>query len=354
MNSVISKINQTSNEILKYKFKNDNISANKTNKITNSKHTRHKNYIRICLEPTSNMNNSIEKNQSANTISNLEQSSIHNRLKKIKKNIKLPIDYSNTNYISRNKKKAMISIKDSKDTRKESIKKNMGNYSMTKSINNFNFNIKNNSSLNIILNDIGKLNKNEKHNYIKIVQNNITNKDINKIINSVNLTYEKKNSNKKIIIKKSNNNLNKINDIASKTFEKIQMNKFKINEPRRLNISGKILSNNLKDIYQKETKENNTINNNNRYNPIFKRSRYIKENNFSLNPLSLLSLNKSSNFEQCGYKNKSDMKTINTIQKLKNIIKSNNKIIAKKTSRNYLKSNNKSINISYILNPYYI
>ena len=237
----------------------------------------------------------------------------------------------------------MISIKDSKDTRKESIKKNMGNYSMTKSINNFNFNIKNNSSLNIILNDIGKLNKNEKHNYIKIVQNNITNKDINKIINSVNLTYEKKNSNKKIIIKKSNNNLNKINDIASKTFEKIQMNKFKINES-----SGKILSNNLKDIYQNNRKESNSINNNKRYNPIFKRSRYIKENNFSLNPLSLLSLNKSSNFEQIGYKNNSDMKTINTMHKLKNIIKSNNKIIAKKTSRNYLKSNNTSINISYI------
>ena len=42
------------------------------------------------------------------------------------------------------------------------------------------------------------------------------------------------------------------------------------------------------------------------------------------------------------------MKTINTMQKLKNIIRSNNNIIAKKTSRNYLKSNNKSINISYI------
>ena len=118
VNSVGSKINQTSNEILKYKFKKDNILKNKINIITNSKHTRHKNYVRICLEPTSNMNNSIEKNQSANTISNLEQSSIHNRLKKIKKNNKLPIDYSNTNYISRNKKKAMISIKDSKDTRK--------------------------------------------------------------------------------------------------------------------------------------------------------------------------------------------------------------------------------------------
>ena len=94
----------------------------------------------------------------------------------------------------------------------------MGNYSMTDSINNFNFNIKNNSSLNIILNDIGKLNKNEKPNYIKIVQNNITNKDINMIINSDNLTYEKKNNNKKNINAKSNNNLNKINDIASKTF----------------------------------------------------------------------------------------------------------------------------------------
>jgi len=118
INSVISKINQTSNEILKYKFKNDNISANKTNKITNSKHTRHKNYIRICLESPSNINNSIEKNQSANTISNLTQSYTHNGWKKTKKNIKLPINYSNTNYISRNKKKAMISIKDSKDTKK--------------------------------------------------------------------------------------------------------------------------------------------------------------------------------------------------------------------------------------------
>ncbi len=169
----------------------------------------------------------------------------------------------------------MISIKDSKDTRKESIKKNMGNYSMTKSINNFNFNIKNNSSLNIILNDIGKINKNEKPNYIKIVQNNITNKDINMITNPDNLTYKKKNSNKKIIIKKSNNNLNKTNDITPKNFEKIQMNKFKINEPRRLNISGKILSNNLKNIYQKNNKESNTINYNNRYNPIFKRSKDI-------------------------------------------------------------------------------
>jgi len=36
------------------------------------------------------------------------------------------------------------------------------------------------------------------------------------------------------------------------------------------------------------------------------------------------------------------MKTINTVKKLKN------NIIAKKTSRNCLKSNNKSINISYI------
>ena len=91
--------------ILKYKFKKDNILTNKTNIITNPKHTRHKNYIRICLESTSNINNSIEKNQSANTISNLEQSYSHNELKKIKKNIKLPINYSNTNYISRNKKK---------------------------------------------------------------------------------------------------------------------------------------------------------------------------------------------------------------------------------------------------------
>ena len=107
------------------------------------------------------------------------------------------------------------------------------------------------------------------------MQNNITNKDINKIINSVNLTYEKKNSNKKIIIKKSNNNLNKTNNIASKTFEKISMDKFKINEPRHLNISGKILSNNLKDIYQSNRKESNTINNKNRYNPIFKRSKDI-------------------------------------------------------------------------------
>ena len=156
------------------------------------------------------------------------------------------------------------------------------------------------------------------------------------IINSDNLTYKKKNSNKKIIIKKSNNNLNKINDIASKTFEKTKMNKFKINES-----SGKILSNNLKDIYQNNRKESNSINNNKRYNPIFKRSRYIKENNFSLNPLPLLSLIKSSNFEQIGYKNKSDMKTINTMQKLKNIIKPNNNIIARKASRNYMKNINK-------------
>ena len=83
VNSVGSKINQTSNEILKYKFKNDNILTNKTNIITNPKHTRHKNYIRICLESTSNINNSIEKNQSANTISNLEQSYTHNGWKKI-------------------------------------------------------------------------------------------------------------------------------------------------------------------------------------------------------------------------------------------------------------------------------
>jgi len=169
----------------------------------------------------------------------------------------------------------MISTKYSKYNIKELTKKYMNNYSMTKSINNFNFNIKNNSSLNIILNDIGKLNKNEKLNFIKIVQNNITNKDINMIINSDNLTYKKKNSNKKIIIKKSNNNLNKTNNIASKTFEKISMDKFKINEPRHLNISGKILSNNLKDIYQSNRKESNTINNKNRYNPIFKRSKDI-------------------------------------------------------------------------------
>ena len=169
----------------------------------------------------------------------------------------------------------MISTKYSKYNIKELTKKYMNNYSMTKSINNFNFNIKNNSSLNMILNDIGKLNKNEKPNYIKIVQNNITNKDINMIINSDNLTYKKKNSNKKIIIKKSNNNLNKTNNIASKTFEKISMDKFKINEPRHLNISGKILSNNLKDIYQKNKNESNTINNNNSYNPIFKRSKDI-------------------------------------------------------------------------------
>ena len=138
------------------------------------------------------------------------------------------------------------------------------------------------------------------------------------IINSDNLTYEKKNNNKKNINAKSNNNLNKINDIASKTFEEMQINKFKINEPRRLNISRKILSNNLKNIHQKDTKENNTINNN-RYNPIFKRSRYIQENNFSLNPLSLFKLNKSSNFNIKGYKNNSDMKNINTMQKLKYI-----------------------------------
>ena len=105
VNSVGSKINQTSNEILKYKFKKDNILTNKTNIITNPKHTRHKNYIRICLESSSNMNNSIEKNQSANTISNIEQSYTHNGWKKTKKNIELPINYSNTNYISRNKKK---------------------------------------------------------------------------------------------------------------------------------------------------------------------------------------------------------------------------------------------------------
>ena len=67
VNSVRSKINQTSNEIIKYKFKNDNILANKTC-ITNSRHTRHKNHIIICLESSSNMNNSIEKKQSANTI----------------------------------------------------------------------------------------------------------------------------------------------------------------------------------------------------------------------------------------------------------------------------------------------
>ena len=104
LNSVSSKINQTSNEILKYKFKKDNILTNKTNIITNHKHTRHKKYIRICLESTSNMNNSIEKNQSTNTISNLAESYTHNGWKKIKKNIELPINYSNTNYISRNKK----------------------------------------------------------------------------------------------------------------------------------------------------------------------------------------------------------------------------------------------------------
>ena len=68
VNSVSSKINQTSNEILNNKFKKDNILKNKTNIITNPKHTRHKNYIRICLESPSNINNSIEKNQSANTI----------------------------------------------------------------------------------------------------------------------------------------------------------------------------------------------------------------------------------------------------------------------------------------------
>ena len=67
--------------------------------------------------------------------------------------------------------------------------------------------------------------------------------------------------------------MNKTNDIASKTFEKIQMNKFKINKSSHLNISGKILSNNLKDIFQNNRKESNTNNNNNnRYNPIFKRS----------------------------------------------------------------------------------
>ena len=85
VNSVRSKINLTSNDTLKYKFKKDNILTNKTNIITNSKHTRHKNYIRICLESSSNINNSIEKNQSANTISNLAVSYTHNGWKKIKK-----------------------------------------------------------------------------------------------------------------------------------------------------------------------------------------------------------------------------------------------------------------------------
>ena len=184
------------------------------------------------------------------------------------------------------------------------------------------------------------------------------------IINSDNLTYEKKTNNKKIINAKSNNNLNKINDIASKTFEKTKINKFKKNEPRHLNISGKILSNNLKDFYPKNKKESNTINNNYRYNPIFKRSRYIHENNFNLNPLSLLNINKSSTNNKIGHKNNSDMNIINTMTRLKNVIRPNNNIIARKASRNYMKNINKynsktniksrgnqfntSINISYI------
>ena len=372
LNSYKSIINQTSNDILSYKYKNDNIFANK---ITKSKLNHHKNYRILCLESASN-NNSIEKKLSSNTSSNLVQSYVLNSRNKIKKHIRIPLTSTNSNYMNLNKRKIMISTNDSRGTRKGSPKKNLISYTTTDSNNNINS--KNNSSLNIVLNNIGRANKDKNPKYIKIVQNNITSRDINMIINSNNLFNIKKNDNKKHItnkkyskqtikvdlndillkrklkklnygkifqikqrlIKNNNSNLNKTNDIAFKTIEKNPMNRIRINERRHLGIVGKILSNNLKDIYSSYMKKSHTINtnNNNRYNQSVRRQRRIQENNLPLNLNSILNLNKSSNSNsnKLRYKNNTDMKN-NTKQRIKNVIRLNNN-----NNKNPIKNNNNS------------
>ena len=329
---------------------NDDISNKK--RIIKSILEQDKKYRKILVESISNINNSSGKKLSVNTLPNLQKSNTIINIENTKKKteIKMP------NFTSRNERKKIISFYNFNDTSKENYKKNSINNKTIDPFNNINYNNKNYQSFYDNLNKIEKINNNGKIKFIKIIQNNIINKDINMIINSNNKKYKEQNNRKNLInngkqaIKvglndlllkyqlkhlnhklffKDNNKLLKHNYISYKTLENISINKSKENESRYLNLSKKNLSKHFETINSNFTRKRIIINTNRNNNSKFKRIKYIQKINFGQNSYSPLKQNNKYNHNKIQYENKLDTRRINKNSTFKNVLRLNNDFVNK-------------------------
>ena len=362
INSYKSLINQTSNKSLNSNSINDyNLPSNS---IIRSKLSNHKKYRKIFIQPISAFKKYPEKYLSANSSSKVVKINRLNQKVKTKNKIKIPIIKIKEKFMSRNKKNENIFLKnDLNDITKRIHDNNSVNNTLMYSTINSNFNNKKDISSNTTLNNISTKNRKGNTNFIKIIQNNIINSDINMIINYhnkkdimqnnksstmknsrtrniVNLndtllkTSLKESSSKKIfqkkegLIPKYNTNFIKGNDINNKILNNFSAINNKKHEARFSNLSKKNTINSVEEYYSKFIKESNKINNNNSNNSSnFQKSKSIKDNNLSLNFYSLLKENKNSNLNKLRIKNKSDIKRENTNQKYKHIIRLKNNVL---------------------------
>ena len=370
INSYKSLINQTSNKSLNSNSINDyNLSSNS---IIRSKLSNHKKYRKIFIQPISAVKKYPEKYLSANSSSKVVKINRLNQKVKTKNKIKIPIIKIKEKFMSRNKKNENIFLKnDLNDITKRIHDNNSVNNTFMYSTINSNFNNKKDISSNTTLNNISTKNRKGNTNFIKIIQNNIINSDINMIINYhnkkdimqnnrsstmknsrtrniVNLndtllkTSLKESNSKKIfqkkegLIPKYNTNFIKGNDINNKILNNFSAINKQKHEARFSNLSKKNTINSVEEYYSKFIKESNKINNNNSNNSSnFQKSKSIKDNNLSLNFYSLLKENKNSNLNKLRIKNKSDIKRENTNQKYKHIIRFKNNVLFQRKINDY-------------------
>ena len=266
-----------------------------------------KNYRRICLKKIINTNKDFHKNIISNTLPNISQSNKNSYKKKenIKKFIKIPSSKKNSLELSMNKQNEIpISINIKNKSRNNDIRKKLTNnllYSNNNINNNANYNYGNNinssrrKSINIA-DTLVTPSGTKKENYIKIINNNIINSDINMLINinknkypsknenisynqtenknlqkilkpniKVNLNnlyikrqilklkYKRMMKNKVVLTNTNNNNYFKINDIAYKTFNNFSLNNGR-NNSRNINMSEKKSINSFNRIENKYKK----------------------------------------------------------------------------------------------------
>ena len=362
INSDKYSINKTSNNSINNTSKNDyNLSANK---IIMSKLSNHKKYRKIFIQPISSKNNYFGSNLSLNSSSTILKPKTMNQKVKTKKKLTIPM--LNEKFINSNKKKENIfAKKDLNDITKRAHEINSANNTLMYSMNNNNFNNKKDLSSNRIVNNTSTKNRKRNTNYIKIIQNNIINSDINMIINYHN-KEDTMNNKKNFLMKNTktrnivnlNNTLPKsnLNELSSnkKTFQKKEgiISKYNTNflKGNYLNYQTLNDSSIIEDRYLKYIKGSNKINNNNNdsYNSSnFLKSKSIKDNNLSLNFYSLLKDNKNSNLDKLRSMNQSDrmrddMKMENKNQTFKHIIRLKNNVIFKRKTNDYILDNDKS------------
>ena len=365
INSYRPTMNQTANNSSKNASINDYDSNAK--RILRPKLSNHKNYRKIFIQPILARNNFSGNELPVNNSSKLSKPNTINQKVKAKRKIQIPIIKLSQKFTSIGKKRENVLPKN--DHRIKINKKNSVNNNILNPANNIDFNNKNDLSSNKTLN-VGTSNRKGNTNFIKIIQNNIINSDINMIINYPNKKDTKRN-NKNILLKninqkrtidlnylshksslnktqhkkifekkgglvsKKNHNLIKGNNMNYKTLNSFATIDNQNNEPSKKNSL-----NSFEYYYSKYIKGNNKIkinsdtNSNNTSD--LQKSKSIRKDNLSLNQHSLLKQNNNTNSNKIT----SDIKNSNRNQKYKKVLKIKNNVIVKTKTHDYYPTNN--------------